>query len=141
MKTKYTIFRILLSLLFILTVNGVKAQSNAKAEEQMQKYEYFEAIETYHQLFKKQPATSKEIRNITYCYMQINDTKSAVEWLEKLLSTNEATGEDIMIYADLLKSEGRYSEANVQYENYKTLVPAETEIAGRAAASATGPNI
>ncbi len=129
MKTKYTIFRILLPLLFILTVNGVKAQSNAKAEEQMQKYEYFEAIETYHQLFKKHSATPKEIRNITYCYMQINDAKSAVEWLEKLINTNEATAEDIMIYADLLKSEGRYSEANVQYEKYKTLIPSESEIA------------
>ncbi|MDD4149551.1 MAG: OmpA family protein [Bacteroidales bacterium] len=128
MKINYTIFKMFLPLLLILAVNGVQAQSNAKAEEQMQKYEYFQAIETYQERFEKHPATSQEIRNVTYCYMQVNDTKSAVKWIEKLVNTNEAKAEDVMIYADLLKSEGRYSEANVQYEKYKTLIPAESEI-------------
>ncbi|MDD2634087.1 MAG: OmpA family protein [Bacteroidales bacterium] len=128
MKTNYTIFKMFLPLLFIFTVNGVNAQSNAKAEEQMQKYEYFKAIETYQQRFEKHPATSKEIRNVTYCYMQVNDTKSAVKWMEKLVNTSDVKAEDIMIYADLLKSEGRYSDANIQYEKYKTLVPSESKI-------------
>lgn len=127
MKTNYTILKIFLPLLFILVVSGVDAQPRQNVKEMMQKYEYSEAIETYQKYFKSHAASPKEIRNITYCYMQINDAKSAVSWLEKLINTNDATSEDIMIYADLLKSEGKYSEANVQYKKYKTLVPYESE--------------
>ncbi len=129
MKTNYTILKIFLPLLFILVVSGINAQPRLNAEEHMERYQYVKAIETYQDHFNSHPATSKEIRNITYCYMQINDTKSAVSWLGKLIDTNEATVEDVMIYAELLKSEGKYSEANLQYEKYKTLVPAESKIA------------
>lgn len=112
-----------------MTVTGIKAQSHAKAEEQMRRYEYFAAIETYQAHFKTHPATTKEIRNITYCYMQINDTKSAEKWLEKLVNSADAAADDVMTYADLLKSEGKYSEAIVQYQNLKTLAPSKVAIA------------
>jgi outer membrane protein OmpA-like peptidoglycan-associated protein/tetratricopeptide (TPR) repeat protein len=137
MKTNYTILKIFLLSLFILVVSGVDAQPRQNAEEMMQKYEYSEAIETYQEYFKAHAATPKEIRNITYCYMQINDAKSAVSWLEKLINTNDVTTEDVMIYADLLKSEGKYSEAIVQYEKYKTLVPYGSEIADEKIQSTT----
>lgn len=129
MKTNYTILKIFLPLILVLVVSGVSAQSHAKAEEQMQKYEYFKAIDTYQEHFKSHQATPKEIRNITYCYMQINDNKSAEKWLGKLVNTVDATAEDIKIYADLLKTEGKYAEAIVAYQKLKTLSPQRAAIA------------
>lgn len=129
MKTKYTILKIALPILFIMAVTGLRAQSHAKAEEYMNKYEFVEAIESYQQHFATHPATPKEIRNITYCYMQVNDTKLAEKWLEKLVNSSDATAEDVLIYANLLKSEGKYTEAIVQYEKYKTLNPSDAALA------------
>jgi len=129
MKTKYTILKIALPLLFIMAVTGMQAQSHAKAEEYMNKYEFVKAIETYQEHFKAHSATPQELRNITYCYMQVNDTKSAVKWLEKLISGGSATSEDVLIYADLLRSEGKYLEAMAEYEKYKTMMPSESSFA------------
>lgn len=131
MKTRYTILKVFLPLLLVLTVGGLRAQSHAKAEELMQKYEFVKAIEAYQQHFKAHTATPDEIRNITYCYLQINDTKSAEKWLDKLVNSADVNAEDVKIYADLLKSEGKYTQAIKEYEKYRTLLPSQKDAADK----------
>lgn len=127
MKTRFTI----LSLLFVILFAGVSfAQTSLpKAEQYMQKFEYVKAIDTYLNHFLVSTPNETDIRNITYCYIKINDTKSAEEWLSKLIKSGSANPEDIKIYADLLKSEGRYSDAIVQYKKLKEIDPSKSNMA------------
>ncbi|MBN2779169.1 MAG: OmpA family protein [Bacteroidales bacterium] len=129
MKTKFTI----LSLLFVILFAGVSfAQTSLpKAEQYMQKFEYVKAIDMYLNHFLVSTPNETDIRNITHCYIKINDTKSAEEWLSKLIKSGSANPEDIKIYADLLKSEGRYSDAIIQYQKLKELEPAKSSMADK----------
>ncbi len=126
MKTIYTI----ITLFFIFTLSSFTfAQSSSpKAEQYMQNFEYVKAIETYQNHFKTNTPNPTDIRYITYCYMKTNDTKSAESWLSKLINSEAAIAEDIIIYADLLKSEGKYSDAILQYQKLKEIEPAKSKI-------------
>jgi len=127
MKTKYTISAILLMFVFS---NFMLAQTSLpKAEQYMQNFEYAEAIKAYQNHFNSNPANHTDIRNITYCYMKLNDTKNAEKWLYKLVQRKVANADDIIIYADLLKSEGKYEDAIKQYQNLKEIAPVKSKMA------------
>ena len=123
MKTKFTyILRFLLVMFAIAIMSSISAQTTLpKAEQQMDKFEYQKAIQMYLEHFDSNTPNAQDIRNITFCYMSTNDTKSAVDWLSKLIKTDFANSEDVKIYADLLKEEGRYSEAKFYYQKYAEL--------------------
>jgi outer membrane protein OmpA-like peptidoglycan-associated protein len=57
----------------------------------------------------------------------INDTRSAEEWLAKVVSDPEHNAEDVLHYADVLKSNGKYPEAIIQYQNYGKIKPSLSE--------------
>ncbi len=125
MKTKITYLKkyLILPILLIFPIILAAQTTCPKAEQKMDRFEYQEAIQLYLQHFQTNTPNAQDIRNITYCYMMGNDTKSAVYWLSKVVKTAFVTGEDCRIYADLLKSEGQYSEATHYYEKYAELSP------------------
>jgi outer membrane protein OmpA-like peptidoglycan-associated protein/tetratricopeptide (TPR) repeat protein len=127
MKTKLTI----LSLLILMIFAGVSVAQTSlpKAEQYMQKFEYVKAIDLYLNHFLVNTPNETDIRNISYCYIKINDTKNAENWLSKLIKSGSANSEDIIIYADLLKAEGRYSDAVAQYQKLKQVEPAKSKMA------------
>ena len=131
MKELFTYIKTYLILIvFTISSVSISAQTSLpKAEQKMDRFEYQEAIQLYLQHFEKNSPNAQDIRNVTYCYMIGNDTKSATEWLSKLVKTDFATSEDIRIYSDLLKSEGRYSEATHYYQKYAEISPENEEYA------------
>ncbi|MDA3909904.1 MAG: OmpA family protein [Bacteroidales bacterium] len=95
----------------------------------MKKFEYVKAIKTFQDHFETNTPNPTDIRYITFCYLKINDSKSAESWLSKLITSDVTIAEDIIIYADLLKSEGKYSDAILQYQKLKEISPAKSEMA------------
>jgi outer membrane protein OmpA-like peptidoglycan-associated protein/tetratricopeptide (TPR) repeat protein len=127
MKTIYTIITLIV---FVALSNFAFTQSSSpKAEQYMQNFEYSKAIETFQNHFKTNTPNPTDIRYITYCYMKINDTKSAESWFVKLINSEAVIPEDVIIYADLLKSEGKYEAAILQYQNLKAMDAEHTEMA------------
>jgi outer membrane protein OmpA-like peptidoglycan-associated protein len=57
--------------------------------------------------------------------VQVNDTKSAEEWMGKIVSINGHEAGDVLNYANILKTEGKYEEAIKQYRDYSSMVPAD----------------
>lgn len=98
------------------------------AVENMKNYNYVKAISIYTDYFKSNTPSVDDIRNITTCYLMTNNTKSAKEWISKLANSEKGTTDDILLYANLLKTESEYDLAIVQYLRYKTLVPSDKNV-------------
>lgn len=116
-------------MIFVLSGLTLAQTSLPKAEQQMQKFEYVKAIDMYLNHFKVRTPNDCDIRNIALSYIKINDTKNAEIWLAKLIQSGSANSEDIIIYADLLKAEGRYLDAIAQYQKLKQIEPSKSTMA------------
>jgi len=104
------------------------AQNNLqKAQDMMAVYEYPKAIDIYNSHFQANVPTITDLRNLAECYLNINDTKSAMECMSKVVKLDGATPLDVLTYAALLKSEGNYPEAILQYQRYKMMVPEKSQ--------------
>jgi len=116
-------------IIFAVLVAGLASgQTNLeKAKQMMANYEYQKAIGLYTAHFNTNPPSIDDARSLAECYMQVNDNKSATEWMGKVVSMQGAKPEDVKNYADLLKSEGKYKEAIAQYVAYKTIMPSESD--------------
>lgn len=132
MKTINHQLKFLVVIIFV-TLNGFAfGQSNlVKAKEMMASYQYQKAIELFNAHFNTNPPLADDARLLAECYMEVNDTKAATVWMGKVVALGNAKPADIKIYGTLLKSEGKYPEAIAQFEQYKTLVPAESEKANQ----------
>lgn len=121
---------IFLALLIACMIIGLKspAQNNLqKAQDLMAVYDYPKAIDMYTTHFKANTPGVTDLRNLADCYLKINETKPALECMTKVVSSGSATAGDVLLYASLLKTEGRYAEAIDQYESYKEMVPEKSE--------------
>lgn len=123
MKTITTIITALI--IFTSLGNRVNAQLSykEKAKTLISNYEYVKAIALYNESFNSNKLNNEDFRNIAYCYLQINDTRNAKEWLTKLVLTTDPSPKDVLQYAHLLKTEANYDEAITQYKRYQKLVP------------------
>lgn len=129
MKTRITIS--ILALIIILFFNGVVfSQTSLKqAEDQMRKYNYSTALNMYLNHFASNIPNETDIRNVTYCYIKLNDSENAEKWLSKLVLKNVANYEDLTIYAAILKSEAKYDEAINIYKKIAEKFPDKSSFA------------
>ena len=130
MKTKinYLIKLFALAAIVFLYTTGVSAQSVLqKAKELKMKYEYAEAIKLYKEYSKTASLGIEEKRDLVSCYMMLNDTHSAEEWLSEIVGDPAHNADDVFHYADVLKSNGKYAEAIVQYKNYGKMQPSASQ--------------
>jgi outer membrane protein OmpA-like peptidoglycan-associated protein/tetratricopeptide (TPR) repeat protein len=130
MKTITTIITVLIMIAFTSLNNPVNAQlsNRDKAKTLISNYEFVKAIALYNESFKSQKPSDEDLRNVSYCYMQINDTKHALESLSKLSSVENASPKDVMQYAHLLKTEAKYNEAIAQYNRYQKMNPDDKRV-------------
>jgi outer membrane protein OmpA-like peptidoglycan-associated protein/tetratricopeptide (TPR) repeat protein len=131
---RYFAVSVLLSMICTYALAQTKLQ---KAQSATANFEYAKAIELYNDYFKTNSGKSAEIRELVNCYTMIGDTKSAENWLLKLISSVDSTKTDIftydysdadvLAYAKMLKSNGKYNEAMAEFLKYIELKPTEKE--------------
>jgi outer membrane protein OmpA-like peptidoglycan-associated protein/tetratricopeptide (TPR) repeat protein len=114
-------------LLLLFTATGFSQKTLEKAQEMKANYDYAQAIVLYNDHFKTTPPKPDDARQLAECYMMMNDTRSSEEWLSKVVSSNSYNSEDLLNYANILKSQGKYKAAIAQYERYASLEPAQKE--------------
>lgn len=112
---------IILSIFLSSNINAQKNLENAK--DLMDKYEYAEAIKEFKNYFELNTPSLNNLRDISYCYLMINNKAEASKWLKNLTDRSGATSYDIWIYARTLHSMGQYAEAIEQYGKYGSLKP------------------
>lgn len=129
MKTFIKLIKcVAVSILLSMLCSFAFAQTNLqKAQAAAANYKYAKAIELYTDYFKTTSAKPVTIRELVNCYMMIGDTKSAEDWMLKLISAVDYSSADVLTYAKLLKSNGKYNEAMTEFSKYIELTPSEKD--------------
>jgi peptidoglycan-associated lipoprotein len=110
---------------------GVKKGSMQAAREALAKKEYAVAGENYKAVYSK--TKNKDEKNescfqTAECYYMANDMKNAEGWYKKTVKADPKNVEAQLKLAESIKSQGRFSEAIIEYNNYKKLAPADTKV-------------
>lgn len=110
-------------MLFILPffgVNGQKLATEIKGDEYFKEYSFFKAIEKYNLCefltLDGQRKLAESYRNVAY-YVE------ALEAYSQFVSKPKATPEDYFNYAILLKTVGKYADANAWMDKFATAKP------------------
>lgn len=92
-----------------------------QADKKFYSLSYAEAINKYEHVMEKGFSPDSLKRNLAISYFKINDTKKAEALFAELVSDNEATDNDIYYYAQSLKYNKKYEEADKWIEKYRKL--------------------
>ncbi|MCL9769295.1 OmpA family protein [Flavobacterium sp. HXWNR69] len=131
MKKKYIVFSLFLVSLSI----GAQTKASKKADQFFESYQYVNAIDAYLQLVNNKNADQHVYKNLADSYYHIFNTKEAVKWYEKAIQ-GAADSETFYRYAQCLKSNGNYKEANHIMDKFADLAPSDE----RAKAHKANPN-
>jgi len=105
---------------FMLATMAVTAQTKEtkRADKLYAKLDYIDAAKEYQKL----EATPYVTKQIAESYYNIFNSKEAVQWYAKATATQQ-DAEIYYHYAQMLKAEGKYEEANVQMKKFASLAP------------------
>lgn len=111
-----------LSLLMAMTV-AAQNKDTESADKQFAKFEYLDAAKSYEKLASKSkdPYVYKQIAE---SYYNLFNAKEATKWYAKLIEVKkDQDAETYYRYAQMLKVEGRYEDANKQMQKFASLAP------------------
>ncbi|MCG8697486.1 MAG: hypothetical protein MI922_05490 [Bacteroidales bacterium] len=93
----------------------------SQAEKHYKKEEYTEAIYYYQKLRDKSISPDSLRRNLAYSYYHVNNMNSAEATFRSLVKNDEATGTDIYYYAQTLRANKKYKEADKWMKKYRSI--------------------
>lgn len=110
-----------LSLLMAMTV-AAQNKDTESADKLYAKFEYLDAAKAYEKLAakSKDPYVYKQIAD---SYYNLFNAKEAAKWYAKLIDLKQQDAETYYRYAQMLKVEGRYEDANKQMQKFASLAP------------------
>ncbi|MBP9187347.1 MAG: OmpA family protein [Bacteroidia bacterium] len=127
---------LIFSLLTIMVVAtfvacGAKKGSMQAAREALQKKEFAVAGENYKAVYSK--TKNKDEKNeacfqTAECYYMANDMKNAEGWYKKTIKADSKNTEAQYKLAETIKAQGRFTDAIIEYNNYKKLAGAEKNV-------------
>ena len=110
-----------ITLSFMLAATAALAQTKdtEEADKLYARYEYVDAAAKYLKVDKKDAYVNKQLAE---SYYNMFNSKEAVQWYAKATETPQ-DAETYYKYAQMLKAEGRYEEANAQMAKFASLAP------------------
>lgn len=133
MNKRNSVVLVSLFVLFVIT-NSFKCgapQGIDKARESFKKKEYFTAGDIYKGVYSK--TKNKDEKNeasyqTAECYRLANDMKNAENWYRKTAKADPANQDAQFKLAQALKNNQKFSEAIVEFNNYKKKNPSDTRV-------------
>jgi len=117
MKNIYTI----LSLMLATIAATAQTTETHQADKLYARMEYVEAAEAYLRLKDKDGYVCKQLAD---SYYNVFNTREAIQWYARAVETPQ-DAETHYRYAQMLKAEGRYEQANVQMQAFARMAPAD----------------
>ena len=110
-----------ITLSFMLACMAVTAQNKdtEEADKLYARFEYVEAAEAYQKIDKKDPYIYGQIAD---SYYNVFNSKEAVKWYAKATETSQ-DAEVYWRYAQMLKAQGQYEQANAQMQKFASMAP------------------
>lgn len=123
--------------LLLLGLSSLNAQSKAtaKADKHFDNLEFVDAISSYLEVIEKQGPDDYVNSRLADTYYNVFNTKKAEEYYAKVVNTIEDS-EQYFRYAQMLKANGKYEEANIWMDKLALLAPTDV----RAMAHKNNPN-
>jgi outer membrane protein OmpA-like peptidoglycan-associated protein/tetratricopeptide (TPR) repeat protein len=121
--------KILILLSIILTnANFISAQNKTteKADLFFDTYQYVNAITEYKKLAEGKQATAYIYSQLADCYYFVFNNPEASKWYAKAIATSKVDAEVYYKYAQTLKIQGNYIEANKQMELFCQMKPSDS---------------
>jgi len=129
--------KLYITLSFVIASGILSAQNKdtKTADKLFDRYEYTEAANEYLKLVEKEKADNYVYKQLADSYYNIFNTKEATKWFAKLVEEKQ-DAEIYFKYAQMLKAEGNYTEANNQMKTFSSMKPNDS----RAKAFTGNPN-
>lgn len=112
-----------LSMIMVLISIGATAQSGKlkKADNYYENIAYAEAIPLYTDLIGSTVDSPRLKAKLADCYFQIGETQKSEEYFSEVVSTKEATPDDVYKYAQSLKENLKYAESDKWMAQFHTM--------------------
>src|SRR5690606_27170632 len=111
---------ITLSLVLAMQLASAQSKETEAADKLYNRFEYIDAAKEYLKLAnKKNPYVYKQLAE---SYYNMFNSKEAVKWYAKATQTQQEA-EIYYHYAQMLKAESKYAEANEQMQKFASLAP------------------
>jgi peptidoglycan-associated lipoprotein len=126
-----TIKSFTLSLLaFVFIGLSAQAQKNftLEADGAFGNYSFFQAVELYKKAYSKEKSTAEKKRilyQIGRSYYELQDNTNAASWLKKSVLAGHDDPEAQYYLADAIRKQGKFDEALIEFEKFKTLKPSD----------------
>lgn len=125
----------LLTLFLVITAGYSQSKQSEKADKLFETYQYVDAIDAYLQLVESNKADAHVYNNLADSYYNVFNMVEASKWYAKAVNTKQ-DAETYYRYAQTLKSQGKYEEANKQMSVFASMMPNDQ----RAKAHLENPN-
>lgn len=113
---------ITLSFVFAGLLATAQNKSTQEADKLYNRYEYIDAADAYLKLVNSGKADNYVYRQLADSYYNMFNTQEAAKWYAK--ATEEKQEAEVYYrYAQMLKADGKYAEANRQMEQFAQLAP------------------
>lgn len=117
-------YYITLSFLVACQISIAQNKSTKKADKYFARYEFVDAAQEYEKLVNNGKADAYVYKQLADSYYQVFNATEAVKWFSKA-SEQEQDAEFYYKYAQMLKAQGKYDEANVQMRKFAQKAPAD----------------
>jgi len=124
-----------LCLLLIVTSGFGQNRHTEKADELYESYQYVDAIEEYLKLVKSKKANAYVFKQLADSYYNLFNKEKASEWYKRAIKKKQ-DAETHYRYAQVLRSQGKYEDANKQMDVFAKKKPNDQ----RAKAHIENPN-
>ena len=125
-----------IALSFAITLSITAQNKNTKtADNLFNKFEYVDAAKEYMKLVDKEKADGYVYKQLGDAYYNMFNAADATKWYAKAIETSQ-DAETYYRYAQMLKADGKYDEANKQMQKFASMSPSDS----RAKAFKENPN-
>ena len=116
--------------LLLLFSSGLTGQSKQlkKAAKLFKAHQYTEAARYYESALEAEDNDAVRAK-LAYCYLQNNRTERAEELLSEVVTARRVRSENVFLYAETLRANGKYEAARQQYLKYNDLEPGDEQTA------------
>ncbi len=115
----------LIALILILMTRCACGQEGAnvrtRAQEMLDRYEYRKAASLFESLVNREKAIHKDVERLAECYFYLQDYELAENLYARVQKTDDFEEQSVLNYAEVLKMQGKYKEAKIQYQRYALL--------------------
>ena len=124
-----------LSFVMVSGILSAQNQYTKTADKLFDRYEYVDAAKEYLKLAEGSKADNYVYKQLAESYYNVFNTKEAVKWYAKVVEQKQ-DAETYYKYAQMLKAEGNFKEADKQMQQFAQLAPNDQ----RAKAFKSNPN-